>query len=67
MSPDVFRCDNDIMIMVLKQSHYPLELPAEILMDEMIQCLGFTLINIIQCLEAGMTDEKGYVLGTEVG
>jgi len=36
-------------------------------MDEMIQCLGFTLINIIQCLEAGMTDEKGYVLGTEVG
>lgn len=43
MSPDVFRCDNDIMIMVLKQSHYPLELPAEILMDEMIQHQGFAL------------------------
>lgn len=36
-------------------------------MDEMIQCLGFTLINIIQCLGAGTTDEKDYVLGTEVG
>ena len=43
MSPDVFRCDNDIMLMVLKQSHYPLELSAKILTDEMIQHQGFAL------------------------